>query len=233
MHCNSTFAAYVHGHRGPQSISILIDNKPADTNNYLSYWSHHNPFTNDQNQQFLIHFLNLGASDVIMPDMAHLAFNFTQNTADADSCTVTNNLVHTIVQKLTIHISGNNVFSIDDSYVLHCYLSLWKWKMSKTMPNIRVSTLQPNATLLCCVCGLGIATLELSLARLLHTLQQLVYIPPYFKLLESHMPFFQRGLGERLEHEITFKDYSKGLKTTDTTTKYVHICQAGPEPAWS
>ena len=36
------------------------------------------------------------------------------------------------------------------------------------------------------------------------------YIPLDFELLESHMPFYQSALGDRLEYELTFKDHSRG-----------------------
>ena len=32
-------------------------------------------------------------------------------------------------------------------------------------------------------------------------------IPLDFELLETHMPLYQAGLGERLEYELTFNDY--------------------------
>ena len=34
------------------------------------------------------------------------------------------------------------------------------------------------------------------------------YVPLDFELLESHMPFYQSALGDRLEYELTFNDYS-------------------------
>ncbi|MEW8688828.1 MAG: hypothetical protein AB2556_23670, partial [Candidatus Thiodiazotropha sp.] len=32
--------------------------------------------------------------------------------------------------------------------------------------------------------------------------------------LESHMPFYQRALGDRLEYELTFNDYSRVIQAT-------------------
>jgi hypothetical protein len=34
-------------------------------------------------------------------------------------------------------------------------------------------------------------------------------IPLDFEILETHMPFYQAGLGDRLEYELTFNDYNK------------------------
>ena len=37
-------------------------------------------------------------------------------------------------------------------------------------------------------------------------------IPLDFELLESHVPFYQAGLGDRLEYELTFSDNNKVIK---------------------
>ena len=51
-------------------------------------------------------------------------------------------------------------------------------------------------------------------------------IPLDFELLETHMPFYQAGLGDRLEYELTFNDYNKVIKSTDATSSYTikNIC---------
>ena len=82
-----------------------------------------NPSSIDQNQQLLVRFPNLGKDDVIVPGTARLAFAF--NSEDANR-TMVQNLGRAIVKKLTIKISGNEVMSIDDSDVFHCYKDLWK-----------------------------------------------------------------------------------------------------------
>ena len=47
-----------------------------------------------------------------------------------------------------------------------------------------------------------------------------------FELLETHMPFYQAGLGDRLEYELTFNDYNKVINSTDADSSYVisNIC---------
>ena len=84
-----------------------------------------NPSSIDQNQQLLVRFPNLGKDDVIVPGTARLAFTITLNNEDANR-TVVQNLGRAIVKKLTIKVSGNEVMSIDDSDVFHCYNDLWK-----------------------------------------------------------------------------------------------------------
>lgn len=51
-------------------------------------------------------------------------------------------------------------------------------------------------------------------------------IPLEFELLETHTPFYQAGLGDRLEYELTFNDYNKVIESTDTAASYVikNIC---------
>ena len=45
--------------------------------------------------------------------------------------------------------------------------------------------------------------------RLLPSYSNRLYIPLDFDLLESHMPFYQSALGNRLEYEFTFNDYNR------------------------
>ena len=51
-------------------------------------------------------------------------------------------------------------------------------------------------------------------------------IPLGFELLETHMPLYQAGLGDRLEYELTFNDYYKVINSTDANSSYVinNIC---------
>ena len=41
------------------------------------------------------------------------------------------------------------------------------------------------------------------------------YIPLDVELLESHRPFYQSALGDRLEDELTFNDYSRVVQATE------------------
>ena len=51
-------------------------------------------------------------------------------------------------------------------------------------------------------------------------------IPLDFEMLETHMPFYQSGLGDRLEYELTFNDYDKVIKSTGRNASYIitNIC---------
>ena len=80
-----------------------------------------NPSTIDQNQQLLVRFPNLSDNDVIVPRSARLAFTIELTSKDANA-TVFQNLGRAISKKTTIRISGNEVMSIDDSDIYHCYV---------------------------------------------------------------------------------------------------------------
>ena len=44
-----------------------------------------------------------------------------------------------------------------------------------------------------------------------------------FELLESHMPFYQSEMGDRLEYELTFNDYSRVIQATGDVDASYHI----------
>ena len=56
--------------------------------------------------------------------------------------------------------------------------------------------------------------------KLLPKSMQTVCIPLDFDLLETHTPFYQAGLGNRLEYELTFNDYDKVIKSSDADSSY-------------
>ncbi len=47
-------------------------------------------------------------------------------TSDNDKRELVRNVGRAIIKKTTVKISGNEVLSIDDSDVFHCYGDLWK-----------------------------------------------------------------------------------------------------------
>ena len=180
-----------------------------------------NPSTIDANQQLLVRFPNLGAHDVIVPGTARLAFTISLTSTDANR-TVVQNLGRAVVKKTTIKISGNEVMSIDDSDVYGCYNDLWKTSQERAnaqYQGIDTSTNQ-NVTKIRVAAGDKDATVAADKA-IADAYGNRFYIPLDFELLESHMPFYQSALGDRLEYELTFNDYSRVIKATgDTTASY-------------
>ena len=181
-----------------------------------------NPSTIDQNQQLLVRFPNLGSNDVIVPRSARLAFEIEIKSTDANA-TVYQNLGRAIVKKTTIKISGNEVMSIDDSDIYHCYIDLWK------SPSERLNMAYQGvgkANMLKHRIGAGNAGSDKEDEAIAKAFGTRFCIPLDFELLETHMPFYQAGLGDRLEYELTFNDYNKVIKSSDADAKYVitNIC---------
>ena len=182
----------------------------------------HNPSTIDQNQQLLVRFPNLGTNDVIVPGTARLAFTITLHSEDDANRTVVQNLGRAIVKKTAVKISGNEVLSIDDSDVYHCYNDLWKTASERKNDHYQGidTSANRNATRIRINAGDKDASVAVDKAIAL-AFGNRFCIPLDFELLESHMPFYQSALGDRLEYELTFNDYSNVVRATgDNDTSY-------------
>lgn len=156
-----------------------------------------------------------------MPGTARLSYTVTLDSTDDDR-SVVQNLGRAVVKKTTIRISGNEVLSIDDSDVYYCYTDLWKTPMERTnghYQGIDTSVAQ-NVTKLRVGSAEGDDTKKGHKA-IADAYDNRFYVPLDFELLESHMPFYQSGLGDRLEYELTFNDYSRVIRTaSDTAASY-------------
>ena len=174
-----------------------------------------NPSTIDQNQPLLVRFPNLGSNDVIAPGTVRLAFMISLNSTNAARMVV-RNLGRAIVKKTTIRISGNEVMSVDDCDVFHIYLDLWKTSTRErnnahyqgidTSINNNTTRLRINANNGAQLSG------DSAIAE---AFGNRFHIPLDFELLESHMPFYQSALGDRLEYELIFNDYNRVIQVAD------------------
>ena len=179
-----------------------------------------NPSTIDQNQQLLVRFPNLGASDVIVPGTTRLAFQISLDSTDANRLVV-NNLGRAIVKKTTIKISGNEVMSIDDSDVFGCYADLWKTDNERANSQYQGIDTSKDRNVSKNRLGAGDKTNKAKDVAVAKAYGNRFYIPLDFELLESHMPFFQSAFGDRLEYELTFNDYGRVVRaTSDTAAKF-------------
>lgn len=181
-----------------------------------------NPSTIDQNQQLLVRFPNLSSNDVIVPGSVRLAFEIELNSKDVNA-TVYQNIGRSIIKKTTIRISGNEVMSIDDSDIYHCYIDLWKSPPERL--NMAYQGIGKNNMLKHRI-GAADASSDKEDEAVAKAYKNRFCIPLDFELLETHMPFYQAGLGDRLEYELTFNDYEKVIKSTDATSSYTikNIC---------
>ena len=180
-----------------------------------------NPSTIDANQQLLVRFPNLGVNDVIVPGTARLAFTISLTSTDANR-TVVQNLGRAVVKKVTIKISGNELLSIDDADVYGVYADLWRTPQERAnMAYQGIDTSDDrNTTKLRLEAGDKVST-ETGDAAVAAAYGKRFYTPLDFELLSSAMPFYQSGLGDRLEYELTFNDYSRVIVATgDTNASY-------------
>ena len=182
-----------------------------------------NPSSIDQNQQLLVRFPNLGKDDVIVPETASLAFTITLNSEDANR-TLVQNLGRAIVKKFTIKISGNEVRSIDDSDIFHCYNDLWKTTPERANGHYQGIDASDNRNTTRIRVSAGNRDSSVAADKAIaDVFGDRFFISLDFELLESHMPFYQSALSDRLEYELTFNDYSRVIQASgDANTSY-HI----------
>ena len=159
-----------------------------------------NPSTFEQNQQLLIRFPNLSKNDLIVPRTARLAFEIKLNSEDDVNRTLFQNIGRAIVKKMTIRISGNEVMSIDDSDIYHCYIDLWKSSTERSYMHYQGVC---SDNMLKHRVGAGDASTNKLDEAVAAAYGNRFCIPLDFELLETHMLFYQAGLGDRLEYELT------------------------------
>ena len=167
-------------------------------------------------------FPNLSNNDVIVPRTARLTYTIELNSTDANA-TLYQNLGRAIVKKTTIKVSGNEVMSIDDSDIYQGYVDLSKSpteRMNLAYQGIGKSNMLRHRV------GTGNATADIEDQAVANAYGSGFYIPLDFELLETHMPFYQAGLGDRLEYELTFNDYNKVINATVADSSYLisNIC---------
>ena len=180
-----------------------------------------NPSTIGPNQQLLVRFPNLGVNDVIVPGSARLAFTIALTSTDVNR-TLVQNIGRAVVKKLTIKISGQEVMTVNNSDVYYCYQDLWKtaWERESAHYQGIDTTTGRNATKLRVGAADGDRTVASDQA-ISTAYGNRFYIPLDFELLESHMPFYQSALGDRLEYELTFNDNSRVILSNDDSASYV------------
>ena len=179
-----------------------------------------NPSTIDQNQSLLVRFPNLNEDSVIVPGTVRLAFTITLKSTDADR-TLVQNIGRAIVKKITIKISGNDVMSIDDSDVFYCYKDLWKTKQERKNAHYQGidESADRNVTKMRIDAG-DKDTTKTADKAIADAYSSRFFIPLDFELLETHMPFYQSALGDRLEYGLTFNDYRRVIVSSNADASY-------------
>ena len=123
-----------------------------------------------------------------------------------------------IVKKTTIKISVNEVMSVDDNDIFHRYVDLWKppsERINMAYQGIGTSNMLKHKV------GAGNASTDAEDQAIAGAFKNRFCFPLDFELLETHMPFNQAGLVDRLEYELTFNDYYKVINSADADSSYV------------
>ena len=145
------------------------------------------------------------------------------------------------MKKLTIKNSGNEVMSIDDSDVFYCYNDLWKTAPERANCHYQGIDASDNRSTTRIRVGAGNRDSSVVADKAIaDAFGDRFFTPLDLKLLESHMPFYQSALGDRLEYELTFNDYSRVIQATGDVDAYIphrryisrvrhcHSARAGP-----
>ena len=176
-----------------------------------------NPSTISKGQRLLVSFPNISSEDVIVPGTTLLTFDLTVNSTDDANATIYPNVGRNIIKKLTIKISGNEVMTINDYNIFYCYTDLWKTKYERD--NMAFQGLG-TANMLKHRVGAGDKADDVEDKAIAAAYGNKFCIPLDFEMLETHMPFYQAGLGDRLEYEFIFNDPKNVIKSTDASASY-------------
>ena len=177
----------------------------------------HVPSTIDQSGILAVRFPDLGTNDVIVPGTSKLSFKIQLNSDTDANRTIVNHLGRAIVSKLEVKLEGRSIYTLDSSDVFLCYQDLWKTTnersnavyqgiQSEALRKIRINAGDK-----------GTAAKDVAIGTMY---DNLFCIPLHFEILESHMPFFQSELKDRLSYELTFNNYGSVIVSSDTTATY-------------
>ena len=177
----------------------------------------HVPSTIDQTGILAVRFPDLGKEDVIVPGTSQLSFKIQLNSDDDANRTIVNNLGRAIVSKIEVKLEGRSIFTLDDSDVFLCYQDLWKTTNERS--NAAYQGIQTEAVRKIRIDAgdKGQVVKDVAIGT---AYSNMFCIPLDFEILESHMPFFQSELKDRLSYELTFNNYSKVVVSTDIAASY-------------
>ena len=177
----------------------------------------HVPSTIDQGGILAVRFPDLGTNDVIVPGTSKLSFKIQLNSDTDANRTIVNNLGRAIVSKLEVKLEGRSIFTLDSSDVFLCYQDLWKTTNERS--NAAYQGIQSEALRKIRINAgdKGTAAKDVAIGTMY---DNLFCIPLDFEILESHMPFFQSELKDRLSYELTFNNYGNVIISSDESASY-------------
>ena len=183
----------------------------------------HNPTEIDQNQLLLVRFPNLASDDVIVPETANLSFNIELTSTADPNRTLVSNIGRAIVKKLAVKFEGNEILSVDDFDIFACYRDLWKTSSEKRNAVRQGIISTDGCTENCIKLRINAGNKSDSNTQdnaIAATYGNKFIIPLDFEMLDSTIPYYQAGLGNRLCYEIMFNDYNRVIKAGKTDAKY-------------
>ena len=184
----------------------------------------HNPSEIGQNQLLTAKFQNLASDDVIVPGTVNLSFNIELTSTADPNRTLVSNIGRAIVQKLAVKFEGKEILCIDDFDIFACYRDLWKTKSEKKNA-IRQGIISTDGDLTLNCMKLRINAGDRSTTptkdnAIAEAYSNKFIIPLDFEMLESVMPYYQAGLGNRLCYEITTNYYNRVINSSKTHATY-------------
>ena len=151
--------------------------------------------------------------------MAKLSFNIElSSTADTKIklVRIIINIGRAIIMKLAVKFDGKDILVIDDYDVFASCLDLWKTKSEKRNA-IRQGVISNDGCTENCI-KLRINASDKSTSNKQDNAISDAYgnkfmIPLDFEMLDSSVPYYQSGLGNRLCYELMFNDYNRVIKS--------------------
>ena len=184
----------------------------------------HSPSETGQNQLLMVKFPNLASDDVIVPGTVNLSFNIElTSTADLNR-TLVSNIGRAIIQKLAVNFEGEEILCIDDFDIFACYRDLWKTASEKkNAVRQGIISTDGDLTLNCMKLRINAGDKGPTPAQdkaIADAYENKFIIPLDFEMLESVMPYYQAGLGNRLCYEITTNYYNQVINSSKTDATY-------------
>ena len=171
----------------------------------------------------MVKFPNLASDDVIISGTVNLSFNIELTSTADPNRTLVSNIGRAIIQKLAVKFEGKGILCIDDFDIFACYRDLRKTKSGKInavrQGIISTEGCMPNCIKLRINAGdkSALVTQDKAIAD---AYGNKFIIPLDLEMLESVMPYYQAGLGNRLCYEITTNYYNQVINSSKTDATY-------------
>ena len=178
----------------------------------------------------MVKFPNLASNDVIVPGTANLSFNIELTSTADPKRKLVSNVGRAIIQKLAVKFEGNEILCIDDFDIFACYRDLWKTKSEK-INAVRQGIISIDGYTENCmkfrINAAGKSPRNAKDKAIADAYRNKFIIPLDFGMLESVMPYYQVGLGNRLCYKITTNYYNRVINSAvaspDATYKITDI----------